>query len=187
MQPSRSEKKRQAKRLELLIGELAGLSPGEIEALPCDREIKEQIASARGLKGGARKRQLKYAAKLLRNRPVEPLYDFMADKKGSALKEKHDFHELEHLRNLLLDEAVLHYEEQRKTDGFVSEKIAVSFPADSRAIEIIGAHLPQVDLNQLKDVALQFARTRNRRFSRELFRIMRAAREKAQYLSEAEN
>ena len=100
-QLSRSEKKRRAKAVEELVTELAVLPEGEIAALPCDSDIKEEITVAGKLKGGARKRQLKYVTKLLRERPVDELFTFLARKKGSMLKEKREFQEIENFRNLL--------------------------------------------------------------------------------------
>ena len=70
-QLSRSEKKRRAKALEQLVQELASLPPGEIAKLPCDKDLRDEILAAGSLKSGARKRQLKYATKLLREAPVE--------------------------------------------------------------------------------------------------------------------
>jgi len=180
-QLSKSEKKRRAKEIEKLVNEAANLSHGEILNLPCDQEVREEIAAAIDLKGSARKRQLKYATKLLREKPVEELLDYMARKKGSQLKEKHEFHELEHLRNLLIDEAVRRYEREKHNDGFISETEPVGVLEDSGAIEAIVSVLPDIDQVLLKNSAVQFARTRNRKYSRELFRILKRARQKEQF------
>jgi ribosome-associated protein len=180
-QLSKSEKKRRAKGIERLVSELVALPFGEIASLPCDQEIREEIGSAKNLKGGARKRQLKYATKLLRDKPAEELYDFLARKKGSMLKEKREFQELEHFRNLLITEAVQLYEEKMHDNGYVNENEPVELLHDSNTIRDIVSNLPEVDHVSLKNAAIQFARTRNRKFSRELFRIMKAAREKAHF------
>ena len=97
------------------------------------------------------------------------------------LKEKHGFHELERLRNLLLDEVVRYYDEQKHFNGYVNENEPVNFLDDSAAIRVIISEFPEVDQNMLKNTAMQFARTRNRKHSRELFRILKAAMEKAQF------
>ncbi len=179
---SKSEKKRRAKGIEQLVIELAALPLGEIVSLPCDQEVRDEIASAKNLKGGARKRLLKYATKLLRDKSVEELYDFLAHKKGSMLKEKRVFQELEHFRNLLLTEAVQLYEERRQSNGgYLNENDSVEFLHDSMTLRTIVNHLPDVDEALLKNTAIQFAKTRSRKFSRELFRIMKAATEKAQF------
>jgi len=180
-QLSRSEKKRRAKGVEQLVSELAALPQGEIASLPCDQEVRDTIKAAKKLKGGSRKRQLKYATKLLREKPAEELYDFLAQKKGSMLKEKREFQELEHFRNLLITEAIQLYEENRYDHGFANENEPVEFLHDTVTLRAIVNHLPQIDQAVLKNAAMQFAKTRNRKFSRELFRVMKAAKEKAQF------
>ena len=180
-QLSKSEKKRRAKGIEQLVLELAALPLGVIASLPCDQEVRDEIASAKNLKGGARKRQLKYATKLLRRKSVEELYAFLTRKKGSMLEEKREFHELEHFRNLLITEVIQQYEERMHNNGYINDKEPVEFLRDSQTIRTIVKHLPQVDQDQLRNTAIQYARTRHRKFSRELFRILKAAAEKEQY------
>ena len=180
-QLSKSEKKRRAKGVEQLVSELAALPSGEIASLPCDQEVRDAVAAAKKLKGGTRKRQLKYATKLLRDKPAEELYDFLARKKGSMLKEKREFQKLEHYRNLLITEAIGQYEERRQNNGYANETEPVEFLHDTETLRTIVDHLPKVDPALLKNAAMQFAKTRNRKFSRELFRVMKAAMEKAQF------
>ena len=186
-QLSKSEKKRRAKGIEQLVVELAALPLGEIASLPCEQEIRDEISSAKNLKGGARKRQLKYATKLLRDMPVEELYDFLVRKKGSMLKEKREFQELENFRNLLINEAVQFYEEKMHSSGFLNENEPEGLLHNSETVRAIVLHIPDIDEAQLKNTAIQFAKTRNRKFSRELFRIIKAATEKAQYSQKQEN
>ena len=181
-QLSKSERKRRAKGMEQLVHELASLPEREIVALPCDQEIQEEILSAKNLKGGAKKRQLKYATKLLRDQPVEELYDFLAQKKGSLLKKNREFHELEHFRNLLINETVKLYEDIMNNDGYMKEQEPLDLLRESVALDAIVDYLPDIDKALLKNTAIQYARTRNRKFSRELFRILKAAFEKIQYL-----
>ena len=181
LQLSKSERKRKAKGIEQLVNELATLPDREILALPCDQEIQEEIRSAKNLKGGAKKRQLKYATKLLRDSSVDELYDFLAQKKGSLLKKNREFHDLEHLRDLLINEAVQQYEDVMHNNGYISENEPFDFFRESEALKAIAGHFPDIDQALLKNTALQFARTRNRKFSRELFRILKAAHEKRQY------
>ena len=178
---SKSERKRRAKGIEQLVNELATLPDREILTLPCDQEIQEEIRSAKNLKGGAKKRQLKYAAKLLRDSSVDELYDFLAQKKGSLLKKNREFHDLEHLRDILINEAVQQYEDMMHNNGYISENEPFDFFRESEALKAIAGHFPDIDQALLKNTVLQFARTRNRKFSRELFRILKAAHEKRQY------
>jgi predicted metal-dependent hydrolase len=113
--------------------------------------------------------------------PIEDLYDFLSRKKGSILKEKREFQELENFRNLLLTEVVKLYEETIQSNGFLNESEPEELLHDSETIQAIVLHIPDIDETQLKNTAIQFAKTRNRKFSRELFRIMKAATEKAQF------
>jgi len=181
LQLSKSERKRRAKGIEQLVNELATLPDREILTLPCDQEIQEEIRSAKNLKGGAKKRQLKYATKLLRDSSVDELYDFLAQKKGSLLKKNREFHDLEHLRDILINEAVQQYEDMMHNNGYISENEPFDFFRESEALKAIAGHFPDIDQALLKNTVLQFARTRNRKFSRELFRILKAAHEKRQY------
>lgn len=181
LQLSKSEKKRRAKGIEQLVYELASLPDREILILPCEQEIQEEIRSAKNLKGGAKKRQLKYATKLLRDKSVDELYEFLAQKKGSLLKKNREFHDLEHLRNLLVDEAVQLYEDLMHNDGYINENEPSDLFRKSEALNVIVGHFPDIDQALLKNAAIQFARTRNRKFSRELFRILKAALEKKQF------
>jgi len=103
---SRTEKKRRARNLEQLAAELAELSPQEIGKLPCDQFIRDEIIAVQDLKAGARKRQLKYIAKNLRQMDAEPLYDFLTERKGSALQQRKEFHELENLRDSIINDAL---------------------------------------------------------------------------------
>ena len=120
-QLSKSERKRRAKGIEKLVYELASLPHSEIKLLPCDQGIREEILSAKNQKGGAQKRQLKYATKLLRKKPVDALYDFLAKKKGSSLQKNREFHNLEHLRNLLIDEMLQKYEDIIKNNRYIDD------------------------------------------------------------------
>ena len=167
--------------MEQLVHELASLPERVIGTLPCDQEIREEISSVKNMKAGAKKRQLKYATKLLRNKPVEELYDFLALKKGSLLKKNREFHELEHFRNLLINETVKLYENVMNNDGYMKEHEPLDLLRESAALDAIVDYLPDIDKALLKNTAIQYARTRNRKFSRELFRILKAAFEKIQY------
>jgi ribosome-associated protein len=180
-QLSKSEKKRRAKCIEKLVYELASLPHSEISALPCDQEVREEILSAKNQKGGAQKRQLKYATKLLRNKPVDDLYDYLAQKKGSSLQKNRDFHNLEHLRNLLINEALQQFEDMMQNNRYINEGDFLDILRESDALAAIADQMPDIDQTLLKNTAIQFARTRNKKFSRELFRVLKAEFEKQQY------
>ena len=100
---------------------------------------------------------------------------------GSFLKKNNEFHELEYLRNTLIDEVVQLYDDLMNNNGYLNEAEPSDLLKESKAINSIMDHFPEVDEILLRNTAIQFARTRNRRFSRELFRILKAALEKKQY------
>jgi ribosome-associated protein len=178
---SKSERKRRAKNIEQLVSELAALPDSEINSLPCEQEVQVELCAAKNLKGGAKKRQLKYATKLLRDMPVDGLFDYLAKKKGSLLKQNREFHDLEYMRDLLISEAVERYVDTMHNDRYVNDNEHFTFSWNSEALQIIIKQLPHVDQEILKTAAIQFAKTRNKKFSRELFRILKAAADKSRY------
>jgi len=179
-QLSKSEKKRRAKGIEQMVHELAALPAGAVNNLPCDEEIKHEIGKIKSLKGGARKRQVKYITRLLREQPTEDLFLFLEEKKGSSLKQKRDFNELEHLRDSLINEAVQVYD-QWLEGGYGDTEVTLDGIWESETIKIIKNRFPGIDYKILRKLGLQFARTHNKRLSRELFRLLKAASERAKF------
>jgi ribosome-associated protein len=173
MQLSRSEQKRRIKEVEKMVKSLLDLPRQEMKKLPCVGEMQEQFFDAHAMKGGARKRQIKYITKMLAREPVPELSRFLSERKGKKLARSREFHELEYLRDSLLDEAIAH----RKMLRAEQEEIEEQWP--SRVVEEIEQELPGIDSRALLRLAAIFARTRQARHSRELFRLLRAARESA--------
>jgi len=169
---SRSEVKRRIKEVEKLVQALAALPPAEIPRMPLAEEWQELFLEIPALKGGARKRQIKYLTKILRDRDNQDLYRFLSDRKGDSLARDRDLHRLEYLRDTLLAEAV---EAERELRA-----VRESLPDDwsSRTVETIVARWPAADAVMLRRLSAMFARTRNKRHAREIFRILQAAREK---------
>jgi ribosome-associated protein len=174
-QVSKSEKKRRAKNIEKLAQELVSLSPAEIKKLPCDSWLQKEILDAAKMKAGAKKRQVKYITKNLRSLDSSPLFEFMAEQKGSRLKDKKEFHELEQLRDSIIDD-VLAADREAKADN---REIDPYYPSASleAAIERIG-HLDEDDLRRS---ALRYAKTRKVTHSREIFRVLKAAVERQKW------
>ncbi len=173
MELSRSEQKRRVKRLEELAEELASLPAAVLDSLPAGEELRGQLQEAAGLKhDGARKRLIKHITKLLREEDSpEPLYQFLAGRKGDALLRKKRQHELEHLRDALIEEAIAAQQRARERQEDFSENWRSPLAAE------IAAKLPSADAGELARLAFFFAVSRNPRHSRELFRILRAAQE----------
>ncbi|CAK8723066.1 DUF615 domain-containing protein [Candidatus Electrothrix laxa] len=172
MQLSRSEQKRRIKQVEKLVEELAVLPAGLLGKLPVDEEVRLLLQEVAGLKGGSRKRQIKYITKLLRDAPTEELYAFLEKRKGTELHKKKQFHELEYLRDILIEEAIAARREAKAEHTDLTEDWS------STVVEDIAAELPTVDRHELHRLALFFAMSRNRQHSREIFRLLHAAQEK---------
>ncbi len=177
---SKSEKKRRAKGIEQMVNELVKLPAGVINNLPCDQEVKDEIGMTKDLKSGARKRQIKYITKILREQPIEDLLLFLEEKKGSSLKQEREFHELEHLRDSLINEAVQVYDLWLE-GGYGDTEVTIEGIWESETIKIIKGRFPGIDYKMLRKLGLQFVRTHNKRFSREMFRLLKAASERTQF------
>lgn len=174
-QLSRSEQKRRAKGLEELAAELAELSANDIKRLPCEDFLKDEIRGTAAMKGGSRKRQLKFIAKQLREMEVEPLFQFLSEQKGSKLKQNKAFHELERLRDDIVTEA---FEAAREGEGR-GDRLDDSW--QSEVIPQVASQFPALDQPAVKSAAIKFARSRKPLFSREIFRLLKAAKEKSQF------
>lgn len=175
MHISRSEQKRRIKEIETLVVELAKLSSQVIEKCPCSQEVKELLNEASELKGGAKKRQLKYITKLLKEQPLEQLYKYLADRKGNELVKNKQFHEIEYWRDSLLNEAL----EAKKQCA--AEFMEWTEQWDSSVAESIAKELPGAEKKTLLRLAYLFVQTRNPRHSREIFRYLMAIREQQRF------
>ena len=170
MELSRSEQKRRIKRLEELVEALAALPPALINQLPAQEELRDLLLAAAALgRDSARRRLIKHITKLLREEDsTDALYQFVAERKGSALLKKKQQHEIEHLRDALIEEAIAAKETQ---DDF-----SETWSSDTAAE--IAAKLPFADAQELTRLAFLFAVSRNPRHSREIFRQLKAAQER---------
>ena len=179
MEVSRSAQKRLAKQVEQLAQELVELSAAELARVPCDEPLKRDIAEARSLKGGSRKRQIKYIAKALRQSDPAPLFAFLAQSKGSKLEQNREFHELERLREAILDEAIAAYRNAREQESPFHEN-----NWQSRVLSEAAASYPELEKTAVHRAASRFAVTRKPVYRREVFRLLRAAQERRRYAPE---
>ena len=177
---SRSEKKRRAKDVESLAQELFTLSAKDVAALPCDETVKDLIAVGRGLKGGARKRQAKYIARMLRpeEEVTRQLLTYLANRKGSKLKEVGEFHQLEHLRDSIINDALSAHEGQLAANRIGQTEERPAGESCGRALEAAVRLFPDLPTAELQQAAAMYARTRKPVYSRELFRLLKAAWER---------
>ncbi|NTV12965.1 MAG: DUF615 domain-containing protein [Desulfobulbaceae bacterium] len=176
--PSRSEKKRQAKDIEKLSQELVELPPADIAKLPCEEFLRQEIIACRDFQGGARKRQIKYVAKELRQVDVTPMLAFLESRRGSHLKGQLAEKELERHRLNILDAAICEY--QDRLDH------AVHFHMDPESSPLLQAKqaFPDFDIAAATRAAEDFAATRRPVHSRQLLRLLHAAAERRKFSSE---
>lgn len=176
---SKSEQKRIYKQVEELARELADLSDKDLKKFPGGPVIHEEILATRGLKGGSRKRQIKYLAKVLRQGPLDDIYLFVSQRKGSSLHAKKQFHAAERIRDTLINEAM---EAQQEC---LSEQISFEPNWESKVIPEILAEYPGTDEAEIRRVIYQYVMTRNKLHYRELFRVMKAAVEQKERMEKA--
>lgn len=149
--------------------ELAEFSENDLKKLPCSDELKKEIRNCRGLKSGARKRQVKYVAKVMRQEPLDEIYNFLEERKGSDLKTKKKFHEAERLRDALINEAIADH------DHCMEEHILWDMDWPSNEIEVVVDRYPTIDEAEVRKAVYSYVKTRNRLHYRELFRMLKAA------------
>ena len=105
-QPSKSALKRAAKEIEEMAGQLAEAADGVVAGLELSEEVREEIELARHTTGrGARKRQVKHLAGLLRHRPEEAaaIQEHLLGQSECHWEQQRVFHQLEEWRDRLCD------------------------------------------------------------------------------------
>ena len=150
---SKTQKKQEAIMVEKLAQELLTLSPSLLDEAPCDTEILTEIKKTQKIKQfGARRRQVKYLAKLLRETGIEPLLDYMERVKNSKLKQNEIFHRLEKLRNRIINE-----------------------DEEKQALHEAKNKFPDLDSELVQNLAKKYRLTNNQRFLRGIFRQLKIA------------
>ncbi len=171
MEISRTEQKRRIKQLEQLVVEISQQPQAIIRKIPLEEDIRTLFKEIASLKGGAKKRQIKYITKILRKEPLDDLYSFMANRQGSDLEQKKRFHELEFFRDRLLSEAIEQQSEARK------ENLDFDENWHSEVVGEIKLAFESIDTLELSRIAHHYCLNRNRKYSREIFRLLKAAQE----------
>jgi ribosome-associated protein len=173
---SKTVQKQQAKQLETLAHELASLSPAEVAALPVDELLKAEIRETWGLKGGSHKRQVKYIAKTLRQGDPEPIFEHLARRRGSKLKQDREFHELERVRDAIIADAIdAHRQALTQGEPFLEQ----SWGSD--ALAAAAESWPSLEKVAVHRAATRFAVSRKPDYKRDIFRQLKTAMEKQQF------
>ncbi len=102
---SKSQVKREMSALQVLGETLVALSAHELERIPLPEKLHDAVVAARGMtQRGARKRQLQYIGKVMRNVDPEPIREHLAELQSRSRQSASRQHHLERLRDLLLNE-----------------------------------------------------------------------------------
>ena len=101
---SKSEIKRDAEALKKLGEKLVELTPAKLDKIPLDDNLQEAVFLAQRLQKEARRRQLQYIGKLLRNTDVEPIQEALDKIESKHLQQQIVLHKLELLRDELIEQ-----------------------------------------------------------------------------------
>lgn len=158
---SKTKQKEESRMLDKLAEELVELSPSLLLKLSCESEILIEIQKAQGMKSfGAKRRQLKYLSKLLRETPLEPLINFLEHHKKSHLKQNKIFHDLEQIRNRII------FRDENENEDEVENESALLEAKEK---------FPSLDIGAIRHLVAQYRWTRQQRYSREIFRQLTIA------------
>ncbi len=171
MKPSKSEVKRRLKRIGDAACELAVLSDRDLQKMPGSDFLHEEIKNVRRLKAGARKRQIKYLAKIMREEPIDEIFAYLAAEKGSKIKEKNIFHQAEQIRDAIINEAAA--DRQGRIAAEYDWEPDWHSPAIIQAVKT----LPRLDEDAVRKSVYQYVKSRNPVHRRELFRMIHSALE----------
>ena len=108
---SKTKRKQAMDELQDLGEELVTLSTDRIKKINIPEDLRDAVRAAqrRTRHDEARRRQMQYIGKLMRNVEVEPIREALALVRGESASETAKLHRLEQLRSTLLaDEKVLH-------------------------------------------------------------------------------
>lgn len=155
--PSKSALKRQMTALQDLGAELVALSPERLKKIDMPDNLRDAIRDAqRFTKNEAKRRQMQYIGKLMRGIESAPLQAAIDEIKGVSAAANIRQHQLERLRNRLME------------DDAVFSEIARDYPAADIQ------HLRQLRRNAIREAE----QNKPPRAYRELFRGLRDLSEK---------
>ena len=154
--PSKSAMKRASKALQDLGAELAELGKERLAKVPIDEDLRDAVKDyQRFTAHEAKRRQLQYIGKLMRNVDPEPIRAALDAFKGVSAVETAKMHRLENLRTRLLD--------------------------DEKTLHTIAEAHPGADLQQLRVLRRNAIKEKEQnkppRAYRELFRVLRELEE----------
>ena len=102
--PSKSELKRRAARAQALGRELTELKPAQLDELPLPEKLAAAIADYQRFPSReARRRQLQYVGRLMRDLDTEPIEHALESLRGQSAEAQYEFHLVERWRDRLLE------------------------------------------------------------------------------------
>jgi ribosome-associated protein len=101
---SRTEMKNDMEDLQKLGEELVTLKPAVLEKFPLSDELREAIKDAQRFKNEAKRRQLQYIGKVMRNVDPEPIQAALDKIRNKHSQATAALHKLELLRERIVDE-----------------------------------------------------------------------------------
>ena len=108
---SKTRRKQAMEELQSLGEELVALASDQVKRIDIPEELRTAVSEAQRMMrpDEAKRRQMQYIGKLMRNVDVEPIREALALVRGESAGETAKLHRLERLRTeLLADEKVLH-------------------------------------------------------------------------------
>lgn len=108
--PSKTQRKQQMEDLQTLGEELVALSADRVKKIDIPEDLRDAVREAQRMPrhDEAKRRQMQYIGKLMRNVEVEPIRAALSQVRGESAEETARLHRLERLRSdLLADEKVL--------------------------------------------------------------------------------
>ncbi len=163
--------------------EMLSLSRGELDSLNGPTGFTAEVLATSRIKGGARKRQIKHLAGLLR-RDTEleaRLLELLSRRRGSAAKEKKVFHELELMRDQIITDALAMKDEADE------EETRFQYQATDGVMPEIAARMPELDPTAVARAAETYCFTRRKGPLREIFRLLKSAAEAAEVAEKLES
>lgn len=156
--PTKSALKRQMTALQKIGEILVNLPETQLKKIPLENPLLDAILTARSLKSHeAKRRQLQYIGKLMRNIDAEPIYIALDKVQNTSQQSKAQFHQMERWRDRLI------------TEGDTAlEKLLEHYPDADRQ------HIRQLIRKAQHDVKQQ----KNTGAETELFRYLRELIEK---------
>lgn len=114
--PSKTQRKRAMEELQALGEELVGLAPDRVRKIDLPDDLRAAVREAQRMlrRDDARRRQMQYIGRLMRDVDAEPIRAALAVIRGESVDATARLHRIERMRSeLLADEKVLYEIAQR--------------------------------------------------------------------------